>query len=200
MTDAAPDLVTHLEAHLGLMTAGWKDDAAPRSGLQVVKFGDAPFTGVSTLVTLGLSHHHLGHAGAGAAHQEFLMHLPNARSNNGPPLLDLARDHLRAGRGLRQGETIEFGKGFLGSPGLVGLWAHSPVYLPDEFATYKLGEKTVRLVWLIPITAAEAALSAAQGWRTLRTAFLEENPDLTDLDRPSVQAALTAPEGHHHGV
>src|SRR5690349_20286306 len=50
------DLVHHLEAHLGAISAGWSQDAEGRSlPFQVALFEKGPIPGTRTLTTLGLS-------------------------------------------------------------------------------------------------------------------------------------------------
>jgi hypothetical protein len=182
--------MAHLESYLGPIQGGWRDDHDPDSGLQVARFpDDTPFPGVTTLVTVGLSHHHLPVPDDKGVHQELLMHLPVALGDLGPSLLDLARDLLRRRRGLSRGEVIHLGEGFLGRGTLAALWAMGPVYLPEGFALCVTPAVTIVLIWLVPITAAEARLVATEGWRALEAAFIAENPDVTDLDRRSVTAA-----------
>ncbi|MFD8494375.1 suppressor of fused domain protein [Amycolatopsis sp. NPDC059657] len=179
------DLVSHLEARLGPMRGGWRDDVDPESGLQVAGFGqDVPFAGVTTLVTLGLSNTHLE-----GGHQELLMHLPVGMGDMGPALLDFARKLKASGRVLLRGEYVRLGEGFLGTGEMSGLLAYSPVYLPDGFGTCDLGDRTIIIAWLIPITPAEERFVDTHGWHALETAFATEDPDLTDPNRPTVAAA-----------
>ncbi|WP_370946780.1 suppressor of fused domain protein [Amycolatopsis sp. cg5] len=179
------DLVSHLEARLGPIRGGWRDDIDPESGLQVARFADdLPFAGVTTLVTLGLSNSHLE-----GGHQELLMHLPVSMGNMGPALLDFARKLKASGRVLARGEYVRLGEGFLGTGEMSGLLAYGPVYLPDGFGTCEVGDHPVVIAWLIPITPAEERFVDTHGWRALEEAFEAEDPDLTDPARPSVSAA-----------
>src|SRR5690242_3451642 len=74
------DLVGHLELFLGPIEGGTRGDDSTPVGVQAIWFGaDAPFAGVTTWATLGLSNHHLTQPSGRALHQELVMHLPNAR-------------------------------------------------------------------------------------------------------------------------
>jgi hypothetical protein len=69
---------------------------------------DAPFAGVTTWATLGLSNHHLTQPGGGGLHQELVMHLPYARqpANAAGVLFQVAAELIERGRGLARGEVV----------------------------------------------------------------------------------------------
>ena len=62
------------------------------------------------------------------------------------------------------------------------LYSAIPVYLPDDFAQFD----DVVLVWLVPISRAEAAFVTANGWSAFEDLLSETDPDLVDVDRKSL--------------
>ena len=72
---------------------------------------------------------------------------------------------------------------------MTALYAAVPIYLVDEFSVYETAAGAVVLTWLVPITDDEATYIHAHGWRAFEDALVAEDPDLTDLLRPSLAAA-----------
>ncbi|MFC0546780.1 suppressor of fused domain protein [Kutzneria chonburiensis] len=180
------DLPDHLERFLGPIEAGVRGDDSTPNGVQVVHFGDgAPFAGVTTSATLGLSNHHLGQGGL---HQELLMHVPTTRQpgNLAGVLFQVAAELLGRGRGLGRGEVLGPRGVLFPDTGMTALVAAAPVYLPDDFAVCDTPAAPVVLTWLIPLTDAEARFATEHGWPALEDLFVQQNPDLTDLARASV--------------
>lgn len=178
------ELVSHLESFLGRMSGGSQGDSSTPPGVQVAWFGpDSPAPGVTTLVTLGLSHHHLG-----GLHQELLMHLrtDTLPGNAAGVLFQVAGELLARGHGLRRGEVLGPRGRLFPAGDMTALIAERPVCLPDEFAVCQTSAAKVVLTWLVPITTEEAQLAAAQGWPALQEAFIVHDPDLADITRPVV--------------
>ncbi|WP_167517584.1 suppressor of fused domain protein [Micromonospora orduensis] len=184
------DLVEHLERFLGPIQGGTPGGGSTPAGVQVIRFGaDAPFTGVTTWATLGLSNHHLGQQGGGGLHQELLIHLPNARqpSNTAGVLFQVAGELIERGRGLARGEVIGPRGRVFPQTEMTALAATTPAYLPDSFAVCDTPAAPTVLTWLVPLTQAEAQFAHVHGWPALEDIFVAQNPDLTDLGRMSVQ-------------
>jgi hypothetical protein len=188
------DLVEHLESFLGPINRGARGDRSTPAGVQVVWFADdAPFLGVTTIVTLGLSHHRLFQPGGNDLRQELMLHLPTADqpANAVGVLFQLAGELIDGHRGLLRGELVgPRGRLFAGAE-MTALYATAPVYLPDEFAVCDSPTGPIVLTWLVPITDAEAHYLDTHGWPALEAAFQAENPDLTDLTRTSINTAAT---------
>jgi Suppressor of fused protein (SUFU) len=66
------------------------------------------------------------------------------------------------------------------------LYCGAPVYFSDEFHEIEDTDPPTILVWLIPITRAEAVFIAESAWERFEDALVESDPDLLDLERPSV--------------
>jgi hypothetical protein len=62
-------------------------------------------------------------------------------------------------------------------------YAATPVCFPDEFATYREEDRDVVMVWLIPISAAEAGFVRARGWSQFEDELTGANSDLIDIER-----------------
>ncbi|PZG01799.1 suppressor of fused domain protein [Micromonospora deserti] len=190
MIERMADLVEHLERFLGPIEGGTHGDDSTPAGVQVISFGaDAPFTGITTWATLGLSNHHLGQQSRGGLHQELVMHLPNARQpvNTAGVLFQVAGELIERGRGLARGEVIGPRGRLFPKAEMTALVATTPVYLPDSFAVCDTPAAPVVLTWLVPLTEAEAQFAQVHGWPALEDIFVAQDPDLTDLGRTSVQ-------------
>jgi len=189
-------LVAHLEAFLGEIRAGSGGDDTTPGGVQVVWFGpDKPFAGAITIATLGLSYVYLEQPSGRGFHQELLMHLPADRESHNAAgvLFQVAKLLVDCGRGLLRGDVLgPWGQLFAGTT-MTALYAADPICLPDDFAVCDTPAGEVVLTWLVPITDAEAHYVARRGWRAFEDALMAEDPDLTDLTRGSIDAAL-APE------
>jgi hypothetical protein len=187
------NLVDHLESFLGPISGGSRGDDTTPPGVAVVWFGeDTPFSGVTTLATLGLSDHHLHQSEQRGLHQELLLHLPmvNQPANAAGVLFHLAAELIGQERGLLRGEVVGPRAQLFAGYGVTALYAAVPVYLPAGFATCP-GQPPIVLTWLIPITDAEAGYVRVHGWRALEAAFGDEEPDLTNIHRESVHVAVT---------
>ena len=59
-----------------------------------------------------------------------------------------------------------------------------PFYLPEAFATFSDSEVgPVNVVWLVPITAVEAAYITKTGWQAFEQLITVREPDLLDMGR-----------------
>ncbi|GAA1894721.1 suppressor of fused domain protein [Asanoa iriomotensis] len=183
------DLIAHLESYLGTIAGGSQGDDTTPSGVQVAFFGpDAPFAGVTTVVTVGLWRRHLTVAGDRALHQELLMHVPNddypARAAG--LLFQVAGELVRRGAGLRHGQVLgPAGPVFPGSA-MTALVATNPGYLPESFAVNRTDSVAIVLTLLLPITTGEAAVVRERGLPALEGLFVAEDLDLTDPGRADV--------------
>jgi hypothetical protein len=179
-----------LESFLGPIESGVRGDESTPAGVQVVRFrADSPFTGVTTWATLGLSNHHLSQSSGRGLHQELLMHLTNARQPTDPAgvLFQLAGELIQRGRGLGRGEVIGPRGKLFADTEMTALVAASPGYLPDSFAICETPATPVVMTLLVPLTEQEARFAVERGWRALEAIFVEQDPDLTDPRRVSVQ-------------
>ena len=184
-----PSLLDHLETYLGEIRAGFAGDDATTPGVQVVRFGpDQPFKGVTTVSTLGLSHHYLSQPASPDVRQELLMHVPE---HGQPPnlagvMLQVAGELIHNHRCLLRGEVIGPRGVLFAGTGMTAFYGAMPVYLPDDFAFYANDSGPIALTWLVPITDGEADFIATYGWPAFEGVLESQDPDLTDFNRPSL--------------
>ncbi|GIG00250.1 suppressor of fused domain protein [Catellatospora citrea] len=184
------DLIAHLESFLGLITGGTRGDDSTPSGVQVAWFAeDVPFAGVTTMATVGLSRYHLAQSTDAGIHHELLMHLPThgQPANAAGVLFQVARMAIARGYGLARGEILgPSGTLFEGTP-MTALYAATPGYLPAAFHTCETSAATIVMTCLVPLTTSDAIYARTHGWRALEQAIAEEQPDLVNLNRPSLR-------------
>lgn len=101
-----PELVNHLERHLGEIQQGWGPEE--RAGLQVALFSNTPSADLATLVSLGLSNHILQMTGERTVRQELLLvagkHAPLEQL--AALLLTVAETVLNAHQALLRGHVL----------------------------------------------------------------------------------------------
>lgn len=188
------DLIEHLESHLGPLQSGSAGDESTPHGVQVAWFGpDVPFTGVTTLVTVGLSRYHLTLPGGEHLHQELLMHVPSGDTSGWAAghLFFMAGRMVERRSALPNGQVITQSGPMFPDTEITGFVATSPRYLPEEFAVCPIEEDVPAVVvWLAPVTTGEAAYAREHGWPALERLFREHDPDLCDPRRPEVPLTI----------
>ena len=156
---------------------------------QVVRHPRGPFAGTRTFATLGLSRTELISERSGKRiRQELVLAVPEAlRDCPWPGLLqEIATELLADGRALLRGEVIgPRGPLYRGSE-MQALYASVPVYFPDSFHQCSTDDGDVAVVWLIPISRREEEYVRAHGWSAFEDRLVEQDPDLTDVQRPSL--------------
>jgi hypothetical protein len=184
-------LVDHLEKHLGRIDAGWSvDPDGERMPFQVVKFSRGSDLESVAYSTLGLSPHVLRSPRSGRAiRQELMMLAPLAPQHDVVVslLLQVGAMALANDRALLRGEVIGPAGPIAEGSRLTSFYVGSPVYFPDEFATYAGPAGEVVVAWLVPVSDAEAGLVARAGWEALENEFVLRDPDLVDFHRPPMQ-------------
>lgn len=67
------------------------------------------------------------------------------------------------------------------------LYAANPVYYDDGFFGVDLpGGNRAAIVWLVPVSAAEAAYVRSRGWQAFEQELIKHDPDLMDPGRPEL--------------
>ena len=118
------------------------------------------------------------------------MHLPidDQPRNASGLLFQVAGRLIRRGDGLHRGEILGPHGRLFDRGEMTALYAVVPGCLADEFSVYETATGAVVMTWLVPITDDEANYIRTHGWRAFEDALLAEDPDLTDLLRPSLAA------------
>ncbi|MEP7200413.1 MAG: suppressor of fused domain protein, partial [Chloroflexota bacterium] len=84
-------------------------------------------------------------------------------------------------------DTIYGSRGLVGDSRLTSVLLTFPLREPEEFAAVDVGEYTVHLLNVTPITEDERQLCVAHGSLTLLTRFAREGVDVANLRRASVE-------------
>jgi suppressor of fused protein SUFU len=184
-------LVEHLERHLGEIGGGWQTDpdGAPMP-FQVVEYTPGKIDDAVIYSTLGLSEFELASPVSDNRFRIELMMVVPAKLRGGPVPGIL----LEAGRLVTErGEVPRIGDLFRNVPVLgeistmETLYVGRPLYFPAEFAGFQGGGTGVSIVWLLPVSSAEADFIEAQGWQAFEKLMYDrEDLDPVDFDRPSI--------------
>ncbi len=166
-------LIEHLEDRLGQITEGRQHD-----GFQVVAFESGWFA------TIGLSRHHLKSRTSG---RQLRLELITAGrpAEFLPGLLGQVADELLASHeALLRGDVIGPRGPLVPGSALEAWYAAAPVYQDDGFAAVDLDDGArAAIVWLVPVSRAEAAYVGSHGWRAFEDELVRHDPDLLDLGR-----------------
>ncbi|GAB3153639.1 suppressor of fused domain protein [Amycolatopsis sp. NPDC004378] len=179
-------LIEHLEERLGPLTGGWR-----RDGFQVGAYAGA--FGAKWFATAGLSRHplHSPRSGrhlwlelvAGSYPGEFAEGLPHL-------LGQVADEVIASGRPLLRGDVLGPRGPFTPGSAMEALYAASPVYFDDAFAAVDVDDgNRAAIVWLVPISAGEAAYVASHGWKAFEDELIRLDPDLLDPGRAGLPPA-----------
>jgi Suppressor of fused protein (SUFU) len=202
MTNVPTDVAKYLEDHLGPIQNGREFPLPEREPFSVVQFADRPMRGATTFATLGLSERVLAQPAGGAnLRQELLMAAAGNFDKEDMALLlaSVVDEVWRSGLSLDRGAVIgPRGPLFSGSP-LEALYCAPPAYFPAGLAMCTLPGTPLVIVWLVPVTAREAAF-AREGFGPFEALLQVQNPNLLDLARGELvlPARPVKPEGGPH--
>jgi Suppressor of fused protein (SUFU) len=187
--DDTPPLVRHIESQLGLIdpkVGHWGWNHADGTRLQVVAFRNKPVSGATTLCTLGLSRHELC-SPQGHVRQELVMscwdRFVSARLAG---LFPVAAEHaLETHTALQPWHILGPSGPLLPDISLQALLCREPLGFPSSFAVCEETQPPTEFVWLIPISAEEAAEVKTGQRREVLTRWQEEEFDILDWGRGS---------------
>jgi Suppressor of fused protein (SUFU) len=182
-------LLDHLERHCGETMGGFSE---LHQEFQVIQLPRGPVKGSMTLATLGLSHHVMHSASGGD--KRFRMELvmlfreSDGRRNLPGVLHQAGTEALRHHHGLLRGDVIGPWGPLQDGATVEALYSSAPAYFQESFHVYTPQDGTlpIVLVWLVPITASEAAFVRRAGWNAFETELQRQNPDLLDLRRSAI--------------
>ena len=180
-------IIHHVEQHLGKIELAWRPDGLCEN-VSVSRFRSQPIEGMTTYVTLGLSHHTLSMPNEREVRQELVFSAFEyiAGEEIARFLLRIADLIISREEAILRGTVIGPGKRiFSGSP-MNAVYVSLPVMFDESLATYEGTSPSTVLVWLIPILADEARYVEEHGWEAFEDLLEQKNPDLWDLRRTSV--------------
>lgn len=176
-------LIQHLEAHLGKMTGG----VSLAEGISVAEFLNQPIEGVSVFATIGLSHHVLLLPSGKTCRMELVFCCSGRFKQAALSALDTVASQILATHdALREGAVVSRSGSLWPGSSLVALLVYSPVCFPDTFRVDRSSSPPTVIAWLIPITSEELGIIEKYGWTALENMFEDLDPDLFDLERPSI--------------
>jgi hypothetical protein len=177
----------HLETHLGTIDGGFK--APDGSGFHIVYFKDKPFTGIVSYATLGLSRHLLALPESGHTILQELVFFATHDVDVTMAVSfinHLAEQMVATHQGLYRSEYIVNDDPIFEGSAMNAIYCSVPMIVSDDFCLYVEGDTKVILVWLIPVYGEEADYIKTNGGDKFAELLEEKNPDLWDLNRPSV--------------
>lgn len=183
---------THFQRCLGTPDTRWH---YADGRLHVLHFADRPTTDSVTFVTLGLSEIVLQQE-SGPVRQELLFACQREFDDLPIPegLACIAGERAFAGRPFYDPEIIG-PVGWLGRRvGVRWFMVSNPQYHGSDLGIPIHVDPPAGVVWLIPLTEAEADFAQSQGADVLARSFGRFNPDLLDLKRKSVPLEAEPPQ------
>ncbi len=178
MNADVPALVRYFETYLGPIQSGLRLS----EGVQGVTFREQPVTGATAFTTLGLCNHLLAQKRGPSVRVEFLLACQNSFIDSFRPLSVLADVSDQA---LALHSAPPRGRFFAESQ-MEALYYAAPVYFQDGLVNFSGFVEPLLLIWLVPISPAEAAFVKTHGWSRFETLLTELDPDLLDLLRAPV--------------
>lgn len=184
------DLVSHhYHRFMGQPVTTWINDLYP---FQVCRFDDQPYEGCITYATLGMSEFPLKRPDSLEGVQEivFIAYPAFADRHIEDLLFVVGGNVVRRGTVLLKGEILGPAGPLVRGATVEALLCSSPPYFPDDFDQIEQ-QPPIVMVGLVPITRDEAAYGQSHGWPLLEEQMVEEQPDLADLLRPSMNVCRT---------
>jgi len=189
--DESRALVEHMELCFGRIQHGFE---APTTGdavdeVQFVECRGGFVRGISVVSTLGLSRFALeSSTSEKKIRQElFFMAKGDQLPDNAAAVLHQVVGQLtRTNKAVLRGDAIKRPGTLFHKGDLVALYSTLPIYYPNEMWTCRSEGAEVVLCWLLPITEAEWAFHARNGWCKFENLLNEARCDLFDLNRPSL--------------
>lgn len=101
-------------------------------------------------------------------------------------LLTVAHDLISTHRALLRGEVIGPRGPIVAGSVLEAYYCALPVYFKDGLATFRGTVPGTVIIWVVPISHAEAHFVWEHGWQKFEDLLIARDPDLMDLRRNSL--------------
>jgi hypothetical protein len=189
-----PNLIDHLEYHMGLIDGGWtRNGEGEKQAFQVARFRNTPVRGAMTFSTIGLSRCEMHSPVSGKRiQQELILSVPAPLAEGPVPALlqQVAGEAIASGHAYVRGDVIGPRGALFDGSSLEALYVCAPMYFPENFAVYSGPEGDIVIAWLIPISSHEAAFVKRVGWHAFEDCLISEDPDLIDVWRKPMDLPL----------
>ncbi|MFE1949308.1 MULTISPECIES: suppressor of fused domain protein [Streptomyces] len=184
-----PELIDHLESRLGRMAGAWSTrDGAPAGTPQVAAFRDGRLERVQAFTTIGLSRTPLRSPDSDRHYHLELLACDYVQDSEDygplPAVVEFVAERMvESGHAVLRGDVIPLPVPLPGGS-KTALYAALPVCFDDAFASVTIENGSeVAIVWLVPLTSAEADFVRARGWQEFEQALVAQDPDLLDIGR-----------------
>ena len=179
------------ERHLGkpaLLTNARDVEGRRNAPFQVGTYLDQPVEEAFTLATIGLSETPQIGPESESVRQELLLCAWDGFRHDSlySALFTAAQLVHDRGETANPGEVIEVPLPIAEGVSLRHFFVYLPIYHSDDLHSVPLGREAVEVLWLIPVTEAEAAYIEENGPQAFDELLGREDPDLMDLQRPSL--------------
>jgi len=180
-------LPEHIATFLGRGEDAWSLETDSHS-LQVVKTSNQPAPGVASYATLGMSDIVLTMPGYRSVRQElvFAAYERFAAPDVASFLLTFGTSVLSLGEALLRGDMIGPQNPLIPGVEANSVYCTAPVPFDERLATYDGSAPLTVFVWALPITGDEAEFVMRNGWSRFEELLESREPDLWDLNRPSI--------------
>lgn len=179
------------ERHLGapaLVTDARDVEGGRNASFRVGTYLDQPVEGAFTLATIGLSETPQHGPESEPVRQELLLCAWDGFRHDSlySTLFSVAQLVHDSGETANPGAVLELPQPVVQGGSLRHLFVYIPIYHSDDLHAVPLGGEAVEVLWLIPITEKEAAFIEKNGPEAFDQLLGREDPDLLDLERPSL--------------
>jgi hypothetical protein len=180
-------LPEHIAAYLGRVEDAWHLETET-PGLEVVKTSNHPVRGACAYATLGLSNTVLRMPGSRTVRQElvFATYERFSAPDIASFLLTFGASILSLGEALLRGDMIGPQNPLIPGVSATSVYCTAPVPFDERLATYDGSDPPTVFVWILPATSDEAEFVMRNGWRKFEELLESREPDLWDMNRPSV--------------
>ncbi len=139
-------------------------------------------------MTAGLSHHELSISEEKKVRQELILPITDTGLSQRlvSLLLFICELILKNHDAVLRGQVIRLPVEATEKLGFDGVYCSIPVFLDDNFATFKGSQPPTIIVWIIPIFKDEADYVDANGWSKFEDLLEEKDLDLFSLKRGSI--------------
>ncbi|TBU99004.1 suppressor of fused domain protein [Phytopseudomonas dryadis] len=181
------NIIKHAEKFLGKISQGWKEKPSS-DGLQVVCFEGSPFGTVDTFMTAGLSYHELRVSDEKKVRQELILPMSGTGIYKKfiSLLLFICELILRNHDAVLRGQIIRLPMDAAEKLGFDAVYCSVPMFMSDDFATFRGSQPPTVIVWVIPVYKSEADYVDANGWSKFEDLLEEKDPDLFSLGRDPI--------------
>lgn len=98
----------------------------------------------------------------------------------------VGRDVVASHAAMARGQVLGPAGPLVTGSELEAFYCSLPMFWPDDFAQFDGMDPTVTIVWLVPISRAEASYVRDRGWDAFEDLLVEHEPDLRDWHWPSI--------------